>query len=39
MLKIDKLIVIDADPMNPDGVRDNGYKNEAVNEQSEATLL
>ena len=31
MPKIDKLIVIDADPMNPDVVCDNGYKNEAVN--------
>jgi CO dehydrogenase nickel-insertion accessory protein CooC1 len=27
MPKIDKLIVIDADPMNPDVVCDNGYKN------------
>ena len=31
MPKIDKLIVIDADPMNPDVVCDNGYKNEAIN--------
>jgi hypothetical protein len=31
MPKIDKLIVIDADPMNPDVVCDNGYKNEAAN--------
>lgn len=31
MPKIDRLIVIDADPMNPDVVCDNGYKNEVVN--------
>jgi hypothetical protein len=31
MPKIDRLIVIDADPMNPDVVCDNGYKNETVN--------
>lgn len=31
MPKIDKLIVIDADPMNPDVVCENGYKNETVN--------
>lgn len=31
MPKIDTLIVIDADPMNPDVVCDNGYKNETVN--------
>ena len=32
MPKIDKLIVIDADPMNPDVVCDNGYKTEVVND-------
>lgn len=31
MPKIDKLIVIDADPMNPDVVCENGYRNETVN--------
>ena len=31
MPKIDKLIVIDADPMNPDVVCESGYKNEVVN--------
>jgi hypothetical protein len=32
MPKIDKLIVIDADPMNPDVVCEHGYKNEVVND-------
>ena len=31
MPKIDKLIVIDADPMNPDVVCESGYKNEVIN--------
>jgi hypothetical protein len=30
--KINKLIVIDADPMNPDVVCDNGYQSETVND-------
>ena len=32
MPKIDKLIIIDADPMNPDVVCENGYTNEIVKE-------
>ena len=31
MPKIDKLIIVDADPMNPDVVCNDGYVNETVN--------
>jgi len=35
MPKIDKLIVIDADPMNPDVVCDSGYQSEVINPVSQ----